>query len=302
MDLLLLSEGGSHHYVLKTDLKHFVNFLKNKQSRSRDEISRNCFHNCNSIESFERHKLNCYENEAAAINLPDDHKNIHQFKNTRAIWFVPLVIYLDTEALLVPLSTCAPSSSVSSLVKLKKHVPCGYAFVIVEHGKEKVLSYRIKRGPDCLDDLIKELEKLATDIYHRKQSHRIYKSKPSTHKDTVNDCWIRKKPFTNDEEKVLDHCHYSGTFLGWAHSECNLQRKSKNFTSVIAHNMAGYDIHHICSAINKCNPKNKFSVIPTTDEKCITFTFSVWVNSYTDKNGMTKTCDSWTLSSSCPSH
>ena len=159
MDLLLLSEGGFHHYVLITDLKHFVIFLKNKQSRSRDEICRNCFHICNSIESFERHKLNCYKNEAAAVILPDDHKNIHQFKNTRAIWFVPLVLYLDTEALLVPLSTCAPSPSVSSQVKLEKHVPFGYAFVIVEHGNDKTLSYRIKRGPDCLDDLIKELQK-----------------------------------------------------------------------------------------------------------------------------------------------
>ena len=42
MNLLLLSEGGSHH-VLITDLKHFVNFLKNKQSRSRDEISQKLF-------------------------------------------------------------------------------------------------------------------------------------------------------------------------------------------------------------------------------------------------------------------
>ena len=70
--------------------------------------------------------------------------------------------------------------------------------------------------------------------------------------------------------------------------------------------MAGYDIHHICDAINECNPKNKFSVIPTTDEKYISFTFSVWVNSYIDKNGVTKmymkTCDSWTLLNSCPSH
>ena len=140
IDLLLLSEGGSHHYVLITDLKHFVNFLKNKQSRSREEICINCFHICTSIESFERHKRNCYENEAAAIILPDDHKNIHQFKNTRAIWFVPLVIYLHTEALLVPLSTCAPSPSVSSQVKMEKHVPYGYAFVIVEHGNDKVLS------------------------------------------------------------------------------------------------------------------------------------------------------------------
>ena len=288
MDLLLLSEGGSHHYVLITDLKHFVNFLKNKQSRSRDEICRNCFHICSSIQTLENHKLNCYENEAAAIVLPNEQKRLHQFKSSRATWFVPLVIYLDTEALLVPISTCTPSPNNSSQVKLEKHVPCGYTFVAVEHGNSNVVSYRIKRGPGCLDDLIKELETLARDIYHRKQSHRIYRGTPSTAKETVNDCWICKKPFTFDEEKVLDHCHYSGSFLGWTHSSCNLQRRSLNFTPVTAHNMAGYDIHHICTTINKCNPKNTVSVIPTTDEKYISFSFYVWVNSFVDKNEVVK--------------
>ena len=52
--------------------------------------------------------------------------------------------------------------------------------------------------------------------------------------------------------------------------------------------MAGYDIHHICTIINKSNANNKFSVIPTSDEKYISFTFSVWVNSFVDKNGVIK--------------
>ena len=42
-DLLLLSEEGTHHYVLVTDLRHSVNFLENKQSRSRDKFWRNVF-------------------------------------------------------------------------------------------------------------------------------------------------------------------------------------------------------------------------------------------------------------------
>ena len=46
MDLLLLSEVGTHHYVLITDLKNFADFVKNKQRRSRDEKCRNCFHVC----------------------------------------------------------------------------------------------------------------------------------------------------------------------------------------------------------------------------------------------------------------
>ena len=63
------------------------------------------------------------------------------------------------------------------------------------------------------------------------------------------------------------------------------KRKSINFTPVIAHNMAGYDNRHICTIINKSCSNKKFSVIPTTDEKFISFTFPVWVNSFMDKNG-----------------
>ena len=102
-DLLLLSEGRTHHYVLITDLKHFPNFVKNKQSRSRDEKCKNCFHVCSSLESLKNHKVNCYENEAARIVLPDERKKLHQFKSTRATWFVPLAVYFDTERFLVPM-------------------------------------------------------------------------------------------------------------------------------------------------------------------------------------------------------
>ena len=51
--------------------------------------------------------------------------------------------------------------------------------------------------------------------------------------------------------------------------------------------MAGYDIHYICTIINRSNA-NKFSVIPTTNEKYISFTFSVRLNSFVDKNGVIK--------------
>ena len=32
-----------------------------------------------------------------------------------------------------------------------------------------------------------------------------------------NMCWICKKPIHNDDEKVRDHCHVTGTFRGAAH-------------------------------------------------------------------------------------
>ena len=139
-----------------------------------------------------------------------------------------------------------------------------------------------------MEDFIQELEKIAKDNYNRKQSYRFFRGQPSGPKESVNDCWICNKPFEQDQEKVLDHCLYSGNISGWAHSQCNFKRKSKNFAPVIGHNMAGYDIHHICAIINKRNGNNKFSVIPTTDENYISFTFSVGVNFFLDKNGVIK--------------
>ena len=37
-----------------------------------------------------------------------------------------------------------------------------------------------------------------------------------------NSCWICKKIIDNDDEKVRDHCHVTGTFRGSAHWDCNI--------------------------------------------------------------------------------
>ena len=44
-------------------------------------------------------------------------------------------------------------------------------------------------------------------------------------------CYICKKEFSTDDDnkkyhKVRDHCHYTGEFIGPAHSICNLRYKT----------------------------------------------------------------------------
>ena len=80
IDLLLLSEYISY-YLLIVDLKSF-NILRIKQSRSRHEICRNCFHVCNSIRSLENHQASFYAYEAAVIILPEEERKFHRFKKT----------------------------------------------------------------------------------------------------------------------------------------------------------------------------------------------------------------------------
>ena len=53
-----------------------------------------------------------------------------------------------------------------------------------------------------------------------------------------------------NKRKVKDHCHYTGTFRGAAHSKCNLDYKVLKETPIIIHN-AIYDTHFITNQLAK---------------------------------------------------
>ena len=88
---------------------------------------------------------------------------------------------------------------------------------------------------------------------------------------------------------VLDHCQYTNKFLGWAHNECNVNKKKTiNYISVVAHNLSNYGLHFIIKALAKSDSENTFSVIPASEEKYISLTTSVYIKTYTDENGNIK--------------
>ena len=102
VDLLLLSNGQTHHYVLITDLMSVVEYVRGKLHRDRNQICRKCFHTCSSIDTLQRHQEMCYQDEGVVITMPKPGKDTHRFKNLTARWFVPRVIYFDLESLLLP--------------------------------------------------------------------------------------------------------------------------------------------------------------------------------------------------------
>ena len=143
-----------------------------------------------------------------------------------------------------------------------------------------------------MGNFVKVLHKLARDIHKQKKKYPFFKGdRQSLDKSQATQCWICEKPFwevENPENSIdLDQCHYSGKFLGWAHVKCNRARRNIIFIPVEGHNTQNYDLHHICLALNNCEPTTTISVIPATDKKYISVTFDVFIDTFVNEKGTT---------------
>ena len=255
MDLLLLQDDNVYHYVLIKKLLNLVNHVKQRRQRFGDVICRNCFHVCTQV-IFEKHQASCLKFEPAAIEMPSEDKNKITFQNFNACANAPVVIYFDLESLIIPVNQNENSPTQTRL--LEKHEPCGFCFAIIEHGSLQPAYLSIDRSESCMKmkKLAQQLQAVAKEIYQKKQSHRVFQGRPPYPSDQAAECWICGSAFV-DEVKVLDHCHYSGAFLGYAHNQCNLKRRSINYVPVIAHNSSNYDIHHLCKSLHEFDSECK---------------------------------------------
>ena len=61
------------------------------------------------------------------------------------------------------------------------------------------------------------------------------------------------KPFDDPEnnQKVRDHCHYTGLYRGAARNSCNLQYKIPKHIPIVFHNLSGYDAHLFIRELDK---------------------------------------------------
>ena len=82
-------------------------------------------------------------------------------------------------------------------------------------------------------------------------------------------CWICNKEFKEDDNKVRDHCHFTGRYRGAAHNSCNLKDKKPKFTPVYFHNLSGYDGHLFIKNIGFS--EGDIKCIPNNEERYISF-------------------------------
>ena len=202
--------------------------------------------------------------------MPDENNKILKYIPGGKSLKVPFIIYADLECLLQKINTCQNNPDKSYTEKKATHRPSGYSLVTCCSFDKSKNERKYYRGEDCMKIFCKDLKDQAMKIINCEKKEMI----PLTNEEKESYenqklCHICKKEFNNDN-KVRDHCHYTGKYRGAAHNKCNLRYKIPKEIPVVFHNGSTYDYHFIVKQLAK-KFKGNFDCLGENTEKYITF-------------------------------
>ena len=287
--LLLIKDGDNSHYC----------YVKNESALLASQVNNhghklyfclNCLNGFDTPEKLEKHKEYCGEEESIKINMPPPDTYI-KFKNYLYSERAPFVIYADFESLLKPLETCKPDPNKSYTHKYNKHEPVSFVYYIKSFNesvyKSKLRSYvkENEEDPDTIDVFINWLEEDVKIISELGNKEMIITPEEQEQFNQASNCWICEK-LLNLDDRVRDHCHFTGRYRGAACNRCNLKYRKPNNISVFFHNLAGYDSHLFIKKLNVT--EGNIDCIPNNEEKYISFSKTIKTGEYTNKRGEIK--------------
>ena len=291
--LLLIERDGVNHYCLVKNSSR----LSSKQISAHKGGTHICFRCLNPFwthKSLEKHWEYCRNHEAVKINMPEK-GTILRFKHHERSEKLPFIIYADTEALIKEMHNCDPNPQNSYTKKYQKHKPISFSYYIKSFD-DNVYESKLRKytGEDAMEKFVEWIEEDVKEIANIPDVEMIFGSDELNQFNSATKCWICNVEFddTADEkgcrknEKVKDHCHYTGRFRGAAHNSCNLKYKKPKFIPVVFHNLSGYDSHLFIKNLGYTD--GNIDCIPNNEEKYISFTKNTVVGSYTNKEGKDK--------------
>ena len=288
--LLLIKDGEKSHYCLVKNISALLASQTNNHDHKR-YFCLNCFNGFKAPDSLNKHKEYCYNNECVKIMMPPPGTYL-KFKNFRYSEKAPFAIYADFESLIKNMDSCDPDPNKSYTKKYQKHEPISFSYYIKSFN-ESVYESRVRgyiktkpEDPDAMDVFIKWLEDDVKDIANIKPKKMVFTEKDKKQFIKASYCWICGEQLGND--RVRDHCHYTGRYRGPAHNSCNLKYRKPESVSVFFHNLTGYDSHLFIKKLGSPDKKENIDCIPNNEEKYISFSKTIKARQYTNKKGEVK--------------
>ena len=270
------------HYTLVTQPSRLISSQFSNYN-GKIYICWNCLNVFYKEEKFQYHKGQCMLNNPQNIIMPEE-GSIVKFRNYKNTTYHPFVVYADIECLTTKLETPDLNPNSSYTIKTQYHEPVSYVFRFLSYNQlvmeNKTLIYV---GEDCMDNLVEELEYLVSLIYNKPEAKQIYEREDKIKQANTHVCHVCGKEFEELKFKVPNFDYFTGEYLGASHKSCR-NRKPK-FIPIFFHNLAGYDSHLFITKLASNFKGEKVDVIPTNEQKYISFIKSSQVGVYKDKQG-----------------
>ena len=294
--LLLLKEEengekkeNSHYCLVKNMSALIASQINNHKGTC--NICLNCFSGYTTKEALNKHKEYCYNNECVKILMPSAGTYL-SFKNFLHSEKAPFAIYADFESKIKSMDNCDPDPNKSYTKKYQKHEPISFSYYIkcfIDGVYKPILRKYTKTKPedaDAMDVFISWLEEDVKAIANIEPKEMIFTEEDRKQFNKASDCWICGETLGND--RVRDHCHFTGRYRGPAHNSCNLKYRKPKSVSVFFHNLTGYDSHLFIKKLGSPDEKENIDCIPNNEEKYISFSKTIKTGHYTNKKGEIK--------------
>ena len=287
--LLLIKNGENSHYCLVKNLSALLTSQVNSR-KGKFYFCLNCLNGYDKPEKLEHHKEYCSEEDSVKINMPPPETYL-KFKNFLHSERAPFAVYADFESIVKPIDSCDPDPNKSYTKKYQKHEPVSFVYYIKSFDESVYPSTKrtyIKENPedpDAVDVFINWLEEDVKIISELGNKKMIITMEEEEQFKQASNCWICRKKL-NLEDRVRDHCHFTGRYRGAAHNICNLKYSKPNNISVFFHNLTGYDSHLFIKKLGVT--EGNIDCIPNNEENYISFSKTIITGEYTNKKGETK--------------
>ncbi len=301
--LINLFLHDDNHYCVIKNLSRLMSSQHSKHKEKR-HFCLKCHNGFNTSESLKAHQEMCLEQKTQTITYANP-GDTEKFKNYERLHDVPFAVYADFECFVKPLETEDKDPSESYTVQYQSHVPSGFCYTIKcmdesVYPTKTVLKTASHEGEDMGKLFVKTLSEDLKPIYETLKTPKpmvMSDSEKDQHKKSYNcyACGIefgttRKNEKTKKKEKVIkcaDHCHITGKYRGAACDKCNLRMKVPMFVPVLFHNLEGYDSHLFVKSLGL--EEGDIRCIPKTDEKYISFSKNIPMETIVSDDGKKKT-------------
>ena len=233
-NLLMITNGtGNWHYLAIKSISGLLRGVTSKHNG--DYYCLNCFQLYTTEKKLRKHKKVCENHHFCNLKMSDEDNKILKHVSSEKSLKVPFVIYADFECLLKKINTCQNNPDKSYTEKKATHRPSGYSLTTCCSFDKSLNQQKYYREEDCMKIFCKDLKDQAMKIINSEKKEMIpltNEEKESYENQEI--CHICKKEFNNDN-KVRDHCHYTGKYRGAAQNKCNLRYQIPKEIPVVFH-------------------------------------------------------------------